>query len=426
MTSFYTPFDLVHYPEPRSTHDHRNAFQVDRDRVLFSDAFRKLQSKTQVFQSGEYDFYRTRLTHTIEVARIGRSICEFLNSSSELLKCNSWEIDPDLVEGIGLAHDLGHPPFGHIGERVLNDLMAPVGGFEGNAQTALILTELIYTRKSGALGMQPTRAFLDGVLKYKATFSECTVTSNNKPQYPNNHFIYDTQRELRDFVIPSVCMDSTDELNRFKSIECQIMDWADDTAYSIHDIADGIRAGFLTVQNIRRWAETQSLSTDEAIPLQKLCQNMEQDAHEPRMERRISSYISSCRLVSVESPLDGLTRRHSFKLEIPENVKLECALFKKMAFDLIFKSIHLQQIEFKGRFLLSRLFEAIKQEYVVSERGSLLLLPEPFSGWIRNESNAAIRQRLICNYLSSLTDAQAIRLYQRLFQADYGSISDLI
>jgi dGTPase len=125
MNTFYNDFDLERFPNtPVAESDYRNAFQIERDRIIFSYPFRRLQSKTQVFQSGEYDFYRTRLTHSIEVAKIGRSICEYLRASSDQLN-DSFYIDADLTEAVGLAHDMGHPPFGHIGERKLNEMMGP-------------------------------------------------------------------------------------------------------------------------------------------------------------------------------------------------------------------------------------------------------------------------------------------------------------
>ncbi|MGE9294604.1 MAG: dGTP triphosphohydrolase, partial [Puniceicoccales bacterium] len=153
---FYNDFDNERHGANHggSDADERTAFQLDRDRVIFSYAFRRLQSKTQVFQSGEYDFYRTRLTHSLEVARIARSIGEHLNREHAEV-----DLDGDLLEAVGLSHDLGHPPFGHIGERKLNELMASWGGFEGNAQTARILTEIFWQRKDGPRGMQPSRAF---------------------------------------------------------------------------------------------------------------------------------------------------------------------------------------------------------------------------------------------------------------------------
>src|SRR6187397_1989775 len=144
---FYTAFDVETLGRERKT-DYRGAFQIDRDRIIHAHAFRKLQSKTQVFLSGEYDFYRTRLTHSMEVAQIGRSICCFLRSRGDPLSDDCY-IDSDLVEACSLAHDMGHPPFGHSGERTLQELMAKWGGFEGNAQTLHLMTETMFQNESG-------------------------------------------------------------------------------------------------------------------------------------------------------------------------------------------------------------------------------------------------------------------------------------
>ncbi|MFC4990959.1 dGTP triphosphohydrolase [Rubritalea tangerina] len=156
QNTFYSDFDRERLVEEVPRDEFRSAFQIDRDRVLHTPTFRRLQSKTQVFWSGEYDFYRTRLTHSLEVAQIGRSICSYLQQTSDLLR-EDYFIDADLVEAVCLSHDLGHPPYGHAGEMALNALMAEDGGFEGNAQTLRLLTERIFSaRKSG---MNPTRAF---------------------------------------------------------------------------------------------------------------------------------------------------------------------------------------------------------------------------------------------------------------------------
>src|SRR5271168_3177043 len=177
---FYGAFDSETFGGERKS-DYRNAFQIDRDRIIHAHAFRKLQAKTQVFLSGEYDFYRTRLTHSIEVAQIGRSICHFLRTEAGPLR-DDFTIDGDLVEAVCLAHDLGHPPFGHSGERTLQELMAPWGGFEGNAQTLHLLTGTMYQNERGVRGMQPTRALLDGVLKYKKLYREFAAP-------PAHHFL---------------------------------------------------------------------------------------------------------------------------------------------------------------------------------------------------------------------------------------------
>ncbi|MCX6868250.1 MAG: dNTP triphosphohydrolase, partial [Verrucomicrobia bacterium] len=132
---FYGEFDTLRRSGPGDGDDYRTPFQIDRDRVLHTPTFRRLQNKTQVFWSGEYDFYRTRLTHSLEVAQIGKSICHWLKTRPASPLDAGFFIDPDLVEAVCLSHDLGHPPFGHAGERTLNHLMRRHGGFEGNAQT---------------------------------------------------------------------------------------------------------------------------------------------------------------------------------------------------------------------------------------------------------------------------------------------------
>jgi len=170
LNGFYSDFDVERCLGGASGGDFRTPFQIDRDRVLHTPTFRRLQNKTQVFWSGEYDFYRTRLTHSLEVAQIGKSVCYWLKTRPGGPLGDGFFIDPDLVEAICLSHDLGHPPFGHAGERTLNHLLREAGGFEGNAQTLRILTERIFSAKR--TGMNPTRAFLDGVLKYKSMWTE--------------------------------------------------------------------------------------------------------------------------------------------------------------------------------------------------------------------------------------------------------------
>ena len=187
--TFYNDFDMQCLTKDRPS-DYRSPFEIDRDRIIHTSAFRRLQAKTQVFLSGEYDFYRTRLTHSLEVAQIGRSICKFLQHKSPLLS-DEFTIDSNLVEAICLSHDLGHPPFGHSGERTLNELMKPFGGFEGNAQTLRLIAETIYSSGGERRGMNPTRAFLDGILKYKTPYGAL--------ENPENHFVYDEQRSHVDF-----------------------------------------------------------------------------------------------------------------------------------------------------------------------------------------------------------------------------------
>lgn len=424
---FYGEYDFEHLPGKRPERDHRSPFQIDRDRVLFSSAFRQLQSKTQVFQSGEYDFYRTRLTHTIEVARIARSIAEYLNRTSERLRPDFF-IDPDLVEAVGLAHDLGHPPFGHIGERKLNELMAPMGGFEGNAQTLRIITRLIYARPERPSGMKPTRAFLDGILKYKSLHRELNPAPANAPPYPENHFLYDEQADERQFVFAGLDLTTfqPEEIDGWKSIECQIMDWADDTAYSLHDIVDGIKARFITPDSLRDWAEQQNdLTSFQLQTLDDLIDEIRSGGYEPRTGIWIGQFIQACSLSKSQSPVGTLSNRHRFDLKIDARLRDVCALHKRIAIDLIFKSPSLQQIEFKGGHILTHLFKAYAEHLLGTQRRPLKLLPEPIGKWIAQTADPQHKYRLLCDHLSSLTDGQAIRAYKRLFEPDFGTLMDL-
>ncbi len=408
----------------KGTGDHRGAFQIDRDRVLFSYAFRRLQSKTQVFQTGEYDFYRTRLTHTIEVARIARSICEYLLWQGPPL-APDFHPDADLVEAVGLAHDLGHPPFGHIGERKLNELMFPYGGFEGNAQTLRILTELIFEREKGSTGMNPTRAMLDGVMKYKALRREWQDAGY---PHPEHHFLYDEQEPWRNFLSAPAPwpFDRLEDSNHSKSLECQIMDWADDTAYSLHDIADGIQAGFLTVESLERWASERQLSPLADETVRSLLDFLrKRDQVESRYGKRIGAFIRACRLQSQEHPLASRTPRHAFRLQIEEAVLEECRTYKQIAIDLIFRSPKIQQIEFKGGHVLTCLFTALFENAIGGSHRPLDLLPMPVSRWVRQADSEAVKARLLCDYLAGLTDANAMRLYKRLYAPDFTLLAEL-
>jgi dGTPase len=417
---FYNAFDSENHLSKRKP-DYRSAFQIDRDRIIHAHAFRKLQSKTQVFLSGEYDFYRTRLTHSMEVAQIGRSICHFLLTQGGPLKPDFY-IDSDLVEAVCLAHDLGHPPFGHSGERTLQELMVKWGGFEGNAQTLHLLTETMYQNESGVRGMQPTRALLDGVLKYKKLFREF-------PTPPQNHFLYDPQEKVRAFVfggaeIPSEFHEG-EKLNAFKSVECQIMDWADDAAYSLNDIVDGAKAGFLTLERIESWAAGEAIDAERQTLLDDLFQAMRADRLENVFSTKIGSFITACRLRERKNFMTASTNRYRYELVVAPRAEREALFFKKMANDIIFESPQLQQMEHKARKVLFDLWDSCWRNYV--EKGSRVInvLPPRVGRLLEAESSQAGKARQICDWLSGLTDGMIVRTYQRLFDPQFGSIRDL-
>jgi len=424
---FYEGFDTERRSGKTGDGDFRTAFQVDRDRVLHTPAFRRLQSKTQVFWSGEYDFYRTRLTHSLEVAQIGRSICHWLQAAGDPLG-EDFFIDPDLVEAACLSHDLGHPPFGHAGERTLNHLMGPWGGFEGNAQTLRLLTERIFSAKR--TGMDPTRAFLDAVLKYKSLWSERKYVEKGLPE---NHFIYDFQQEWLDWVLGGRDFPAElapgDARDGFKSIECQVMDWADDTAYSLNDLSDSVRAGFLTIERIERWAEERGQPGGDGTPLGELMTAIRKRRVDPFVGSRIGRYIRATSLASDTNFLSGTSNRYRFRLAVDDEVRAESSVFKRLAFEVVFLSPQLKQLEHKGSHLLRGLWEILEQRYVRGEAidgQHFQLLPEDAAGELASVGSEWDRARLVCDFLAGMTDGYAARMYKRLFTPDFGSIGDLV
>ena len=423
---FYGDFDTATRSPDRARNDpddFRTAFQIDRDRIIHTSAFRRLQSKTQVFVSGEYDFYRTRLTHSIEVAQIGRSLCARLQATSPELDAER-HIDPDLVEAACLAHDIGHPPFGHTGERTLHRLMKPWGGFEGNAQTLRLLTDTIFNERAG---MNPTRAMMDAVLKYKSLYPDLDD--------PPNHFIYGNQAEELDFVLEGRPFPDDlppgDTRDAFKSIECQLMDWADDTAYSLNDVADGISAGFITLEKVERWAEKQELTAEDAAHLEDLLKAMRRNRVEARMNRKIGEFIAAATLE--EAPpnfLSDATARYRYRLAIDPAIVAECRLYKRLSFELVFRSQQLQQLDRKADFILTRLFEVLADLYIERDAPGphhFRVLPEETEEVIFGpDRTEADRARLVCDAIARMTDSVAAHTYRRLFDADFGSIVDLV
>src|SRR5258708_3457223 len=335
---------------------------------------------------------------------------------------DDFYIDADLVEASSLAHDMGHPPFGHSGERTLQELMKRRGGFEGNAQTLHLLCESIYQNESGVRGMQPTRALLDGVLKYKKLYTEFATP-------PLNHFIYDGQAPLRDWVfggakIPGPLMRG-DALNDFKSVECQIMDWSDDAAYSLNDIVDGVRAGFLTVERVERWADGETIGAAEQRHLDTLFDALKRDRLENIFSKKIGAFIQACRLKPRDNFMAETSNRYKYDLIVDEVALGEAAFFKKMANDIIFESPQLEQLEFKARTILNPLYNPISEHSAHRNQRHIRILPSNVSRLIEAEKTQDGKARRICDFLAGQTDGMVVRTYRRLFDPEFGSFRDL-
>ena len=202
----------------------RTAFERDRARILHSSALRRLSAKTQVLRAGTNDFVRNRLTHSLEVAQVAREL-------GKALGC-----DPDIVDSAALSHDLGHPPFGHNGEWVLNDIAADFGGFEGNAQTLRLLTRLeakTFDAVGAPAGLNLTRATLDACVKYPWARGEGPKSPNKFGYYEDDGRVFHWIREGAD--------------GQSQPIEGQVMDLSDDIAYSVHDVEDGVVGGWFSL-----------------------------------------------------------------------------------------------------------------------------------------------------------------------------------
>ena len=229
------------------TDNGRTEWRRDYARLLHAPSFRRLQGKTQLYPGNESDFFRNRLTHSLEVAQIAKSIAITIN---EKYKNKNIYIEPDICEFAGLAHDLGHPPFGHQGERALDECMRDFGGFEGNAQTLRILSRIEKKIKNEDRiegkefrhGLNLTYRALASILKYD---NEIPFCKNKRKESEKNKPVkgyYATESDLVSKIKANVV--GADYIGKFKTIECQIMDIADDIAYSTFDLEDGFKAGF--------------------------------------------------------------------------------------------------------------------------------------------------------------------------------------
>jgi len=427
-------------PNKKRRLDQRNPFQRDKARVLHSAAFRRLQSKTQIHNNGLSDFYRTRLTHSLEVAQIGTGIV----SNLKHIQPEFLPLLPDnyLIETICLSHDIGHPPFGHGGETALNYMMIDHGGFEGNGQTFRILTQLEqYTEYNG---MNLTRRSLLGLLKYPICLSELSASY---PEDNSRSFrelkteewmpakgIYDHDKKLLEQVLAPLCNsdkqlfkstrtplnDTKQHLkSKYKSLDCSIMEIADDIAYGVHDLEDAIAMGII---NKNLWQEkvvTQlSIIEDFCLhdQLQELTDNLFSSQHFKRKDA-IGSLVNAL----ITSITIQQVNKNFVEPLLAYNAYLAPAMFqaleilKSFVLNYVIKSPDLQILEYRGQQIVMELFEAFKA-------GPLRFLPEGAKQlWKAQNGDISREQRVIADYISSLTDNHALRLHASLFSSNQTS-----
>jgi dGTPase len=382
----------------------RTPFQRDRARVLHSAGFRRLAAKTQVHTAGSDDFLRTRLTHSLEVAQISREM-------GERLGC-----DPDVVDVAGLAHDLGHPPFGHNGEHALDEVARDCGGFEGNAQTLRVVTRL--EAKVPGAGLNLTRASLDACCKYPWPRRD-----------GNRKFgVYPDDRPIFDWLRPA-------GLDERRCLEAQVMDWADDVAYSVHDVEDGVHGGYLSLRPLLEDpAERAELCADVAAtysdePADALAGALEQLLADPAVipvagyDGTFAAQVALKRMTSVltgrfVASAIGATQsrygsepvsRYDADLIVPRTVRNQCALLKGMALRYVMRSRAAEDWYEQQRTILAELVDAL-----IRTPSGLDPVFRPLHD--AAESDAAAL-RVVIDQVASLTDPAAMAWHRTLVAA---------
>ena len=350
---------LHHEAEPR----YRTAFQRDRDRIVHAAAFRRLEYKTQVFVNDAGDYYRTRLTHTLEVAQIGRTLARALGANE------------DLVEAICLAHDLGHPPFGHAGEDVLNELMSDQGGFNHNHQSYRVVTKL-EQRYPKWSGLNLTFETLEGIAKHETAYDRSAF------------------REISQETGPG--------------LEAQIANVADELAYNAHDLDDGLQSGLIRVEQLadlelwRRvierinWAGSALDEVSRHNIIRELVGQLVDDV----------LYESERRLAALD-PQDSLdVQRHAQPLvrHSAEQDALNTEL-KDFLFHNMYRHFRIVRMQTRAEHFIQALFAS----YVGEPRQ----LPDEYRAKLADEAT----HRVVADYIASLTDRSALREFQQLFNA---------
>lgn len=344
-------------PEPR----YRSVFQRDRDRILHTTAFRRLEYKTQVFVITEGDYYRTRLTHTLEVAQIGRSLARALAANE------------DLVEAICLAHDLGHPPFGHSGEETLDRLMSDHGGFDHNKQSLRIVTEL-ERRYPDFDGLNLTWEVREGIVKHETQYDIADASE------------YDPEKRGH--------------------LEAQISNLADELAYTAHDLDDGLRSGLITphqLQGVELWERLRdSIDWHETV-LEELTRH--------RLIRRLIGLEVSALIDATQEQIQAAAPADVAALQLMDHNVVgfgtEYARMNQQLKDFLFANMykHFRVVRMQAK--AERVIDDLFNDYIRKPE----ILPNP----VQEQARTGHFERTICDYLAGMTDRFALQEHSKLF-----------
>jgi len=399
----YSDFDRARFLDEPAKRGGRTEFARDRARIIHSFALRRLAAKTQVAVPWATDFPRTRLSHSLECAQVGRELGAALGA------------DPDLMEGACLAHDIGHPPFGHNGEEALNLIAQSCGGFEGNAQSLRLLIRLeakTVLPDGKSIGLNLTRASLDAATKYPWTRA---VNAKKFGVYEDDLEIFNWYRQGVD--------------SGKSSMEAQIMDWSDDIAYSVHDLEDSLVSGqikldqlsddlpkLFTVAKQMYLADITESEMQSALnSLQKLsCWPRYYDGTHRSLARLkdlasqlIGRFAQAAEVATQEKYGDGDLTRYNANLVVPRAQRVEVALLKSMAGHYVINATDSQIRYAEQQKILTQLVEAILASAPDTLESFFL------QDWQRAQTDQA-RLRVVIDQVASLTDPGALTLHNRL------------
>lgn len=429
--------------------DYRPPFVRDYGRIIHSASFRRQQGKTQVFPGHESDFFRNRLTHSLEVSQIAEGIADRLNHeyAKEL---DGEKIDGRLCAAAGLVHDIGHPPFGHNGERALDEKMKKYGGFEGNAQTLRILARLEkkerYSEPRGdddRAGMNLCYRTLAAVLKYDTVIPKEREPGSDlaKGYYESEQFIVD---EIKKQILRGATAPKEGE---FKTLECAIMDLADDIAYSVYDLEDSLKAGFLTPASIlavddtvlaivaqkvekalkRDFSSSEVLSTLVDV-FQDILPEKEESNGDP-LVTFIAAVKSSNKLSAdayrrtklssslVHEFIKGISLEYNkqcpalSKVSFDEDTHRKVEVLKRFTYNAIINSSRVKLGEYRGTQLVSDIFDALSSK----ERDGFMLMPDDVRQRYLDAAGDDTKQaRTVCDFIAGMTDRYAVEFWARL------------
>lgn len=426
-----TRFMERRFDEPARSGDVRDAYDHDKGRVVHSAAFRRLQGKTQVMATGEGDFHRTRLTHSIEVGQIGEGL---------LLKVSHGPLEPDLIKWLPssslmmaacYAHDLGHPPYGHSGEVSLNAKMAGDGGFEGNGQTLRVITRIEKYRRPG-IGLNPTRRLVLAVLKYPISYDTCVAAIEADGREPDERppkCYLDTEVDVVDWALePFSASDrwrftslGPDARPQFHSFDCSLMECADDIAYAVHDLEDAVARRLIRWEDFEAYLDATDLAAEfdtlyasglgmGRIALAEALFSGSSFERKQAIAALVNLLVTNVVVRtddSFEHPLLRYTAR--FQSDVGRLVQF----LKSFVRSMVIESASVRQLRRKGDMVVQNLFDELCVDH------SLI----PDNAWSDLDLGAGDERR-VCDFIAGMTDAYAERLYRRMFEPGYGSTTD--